>query len=290
MNGHLLFYLPWISVVLLADIFISLNFSKIPVAKTFYGTSFLNGSNLTILTIIFLVFVAVFLYFSKIPKLLNRKTFLYIFGYLVIISLVAIFFTKTADVKIIEKAEQLKTVSIIQEIVRKKSPALESWQVGDALTVAFVSESFGIPTGKAYGILHAIFSVSAPLLLFAILSRFAGFLDSSRRISILLFLYLLVKYADLKLVLLSGLSLLAVNLLLDYRPLIRSKNKKIIYFEEIQLALLLIYFASLNLLAFKIGIILALIFAAFTKRLRPLIILLLTLLINPLLIGLVLRF
>lgn len=302
MISRLLFYFPWILLVTLGNILISLNFSKIPIAKTLF-TSFLNGANLSILTLIFLVFVVAVFNFSLISKLLNRKTFFYFLIYLAAILIISSLFSKTAGVSVIKKAENLKNISIIQEIIRQKSPSLELWQVGDALIVAFVSESFGIPVTQAYGILRVIFSVSASLLLLFILSRFARSLDSSSSTSsesslgmtggsifILVFLYLLFKYADLKTVLLSGLLLFAINLLLDYFPLISSKNKKMIYFEEIQFALLLIYFASLNSLSFKIGIVFPLVFTAYTRKLRPLIILLLILLINPLIVGLALRF
>ncbi|MCL4419305.1 hypothetical protein M1146_04360, partial [Patescibacteria group bacterium] len=230
---------------------------------------------------------------------MNKRILLPIFIHVVLASTALLLSSRVIDISLLKKAEQLKNISIMETIILQKSTSFTTWQVGAPVLVTFVSALFKVSAPVASEILKAIFLASGAILLWYLLSRFkkkTKLYHIIFAIVALVFLSLLGRLATLNTVFLSATLLLLLNLYFDYEILLRSSTKQLIYLEELIIALALICLASISNLVYKLGIVSLLvlfIYFIFLKKkmtlswLKPLI---LMILLNPLLVGLALRF
>lgn len=297
-NKKLVFLSPWIGIFLITNIILILNFSKLVFNKSAFNQLLFNVPVFLLIILILLFIFFVFFIGNKNIKGLIKGYFKYTIAISLILPL---FFNYLGDSYIANRANELKELSIPQEMFFTLSNNEKIWQAGASILTALHSEVFKISTLDAVKILQGITIFLNLYIFIYILSNFLKPKTIFLKIlSILLttgfFALLLSNNFNFSLIL-GSIFCLAILLYEFLKIINNTPNIKIFFIEEFLIAFVLIFLASLNSLIFKFSLFIIFIiflyllsFKVSNKTLVFLRPLLLALLINPMLVGFALNF
>jgi hypothetical protein len=297
------FYSPWIGASILVNIAVLMNFSKIPIGKNLFNIEHFNGM-IFIGFILFFIGVLSWLFINKRDFGFREKhIWLYCFYIICVIIFTASFFKVLGSSNQAERAKSLQTISLTEEMIVNKHIEPNQFAVGIPLLISYFSKVFDISPLTISRILHALFTIFViPLFSVLILKTIKPkgknmLFILSLSLFLVMFILFPLKNISITGIFIIGVIALIANITFDYLKVLENTQDSFFYVEEIVLAQLFLFLAVLNGTAFKIGIALFLILIGFrllTQKnqlsygwLRPIFIMCL---LNPLLIGLVLRF
>ncbi len=298
-------FAPWIGVLFIINITFLINLSKIPIAKNVYDIRFFNA---TIFTVIILMFIAAasLLQLNKLSLRFSKKEILNmsLITVLIVVCMSVlpnqIFDT---DTSIINRAQDLKNLSITNELMINNNIQNMNWQAGIPLLIAFYSELLNIPVidiariiGRLFFVLIAVNIADLLLIVVNLNKKRVYFIIT---LSILLFIMILlsqIKPISLTTISMIGLIILISHLTLNYISVLKKGIQTFVAPEELVIATALLTTASILSIFFKIylAVFVSLILVEFIRNKKIssfglLKILVIMIAINPMLVGLALK-